>query len=432
MDLHRRVVQFRCVRKLLGRDLTRRTRHQRVSITTRVARSVNYHPQETLSGVAMNEPSSPSPQRPSTTLSFTLLALAVFLLAIFAIVQTAFLNRGRTLEPSPAIVPRGDLAADEKTTIELFQQASSSVVSVQGVDLARDFNLNVMEMPRGSGSGFVWDRDGHIVTNFHVIEGADRFIVSLGDGTTCDAGLVGQGAPDRDIAVLKIDAPAEKLRPLHLGTSSDLQVGQKVFAIGNPFGLDQTLTTGIISSLGRELKTPTGRTVDGVIQTDAAINPGNSGGPLLDSAGRLIGVNTAILSPSGSSAGIGFAIPVDTVRRTVTRLLRDGRIVRGVMGVKLANDQLVKQWGLEGVLILQIMAGGPADRAGLQPTNRDLQGVQLGDLIVKIDDRPIRNTDDYLTALEELTPGAKVKVQVIRGAKTRAQKRIEVEMTLAG
>lgn len=373
------------------------------------------------------------PPRSSTTFSFTLLALAVFLLAIFAIVQVAFLNqRGRSVDGPPAIVPRGDLAADEQATIALFQHASSSVVFIQTVDIARDFNFNVMEMPRGSGSGFVWDREGHIVTNYHVVGDADRFIVNLGDGSTWEAGLVGQGAPDRDLAVLKIDAPVEKLKPLNLGTSHDLQVGQKVFAIGNPFGLDQTLTTGVISALGRELNMPTGRTIDGVIQTDAAINPGNSGGPLLDSAGRLIGVNTALYSPTGSYAGIGFAIPVDTVRRTVTRLLRDGRIVRAAMGVKLANDRFVTQLGLQGVLVLQIQTGGPADRAGLLPTNRDINGIQLGDLIVKIDQREIRNTDDYLTALEEIAPGVKVKIQVLRHPKTPQQQRVEVEMTLAG
>jgi S1-C subfamily serine protease len=231
-----------------------------------------------------------------------------------------------------AITPRGDLAQDEQTTIELFRNASPSVVYITPVTLLRDrFSLNVFEIPKGTGSGFVWDDEGHIITNFHVIEDANTARVTLADQTTWDARLAGTD-PNRDLAILRIKAPRNRLQPIEIGTSTGLQVGQKVFAIGNPFGLDQTLTTGIISALGREIVSGTGRTIRGVIQTDAAINPGNSGGPLLDSAGRLIGVNTAIYSSSGSSAGIGFAVPVDTVNRVVSRLLGRRRGVRSAIG----------------------------------------------------------------------------------------------------
>ncbi|MBM4004207.1 MAG: trypsin-like serine protease [Planctomycetes bacterium] len=371
--------------------------------------------------------------RPPQAAPFTLLSLAVFLLAIFALVQVFILNRRPAANNDQrTVVPRGDLAADEQSTVRLFQEASQSVVFIQTRDIGRDFNFNLTETPRGAGSGFVWDEYGHIVTNYHVIEGGDRFIVNLADGSSWEAVPVGEGAPDRDLAVLKIDAPAEKLKPIALGTSHDLQVGQKVYAIGNPFGLDHTLTTGVISALGRELSSPTRRTIEGVIQTDAAINPGNSGGPLLDSSGRLIGVNTAIYSPTGSSTGIGFAIPVDSVRRTITKLLRDGKIVRPAMGVKLANDRFAQQIGIEGVLILAVLEGGPADRVGLQPTVRNQRGLRLGDVIVKINDRTIRSTDDFLNALEDLEPGNKIRVTVVRNPRLREEQKIETELTLAG
>ncbi len=242
--------------------------------------------------------------------------LAVFFLVALLVWRIAV--RGAvTLEragPRP-IAPRGELAADEKSTIALFRQASPSIVHITAVSVARDlFTLNLLQIPEGTGSGLVWDDTGNIVTNYHVIQNAGAAQVTLADQSTWKARLVGI-APDKDLAVLKIDAPKSRLRPIPIGTSKDLQVGQSAFAIGNPFGLDQTLTTGVVSALGREIESVTRRPIQGVIQTDAAVNPGNSGGPLLDSAGRLIGVNTAIYSPSGASVGIGFAIPVDTVNR---------------------------------------------------------------------------------------------------------------------
>jgi len=212
-----------------------------------------------------------------------------------------------------AITPRGDLAEEEKTTIALFRQASPSVVHITTLAVRQDaFSLDVFQIPQGTGSGFVWDNQGRIVTNFHVIRDADAAQVTLADHSSWKARLVG-AYPDKDLAVLMVDAPKDRLHPIAIGTSHDLQVGQRLFAIGNPFGLDQSLTTGIISALGREIESVNRRAIKDMIQTDAAINPGNSGGPLLDSSGRLIGVNTAIYSPSGASAGIGFAIPVDEV-----------------------------------------------------------------------------------------------------------------------
>jgi S1-C subfamily serine protease len=319
-----------------------------------------------------------------------------------------------------AITPRGDLAADEQATIELFRQSSPSVVYITTAALRRDFfSLNLLESPQGSGSGFIWDQEGHVITNFHVIQDALRgggsAKVTLADQSAWDARLVGV-APDKDLAVLSIDAPKHLLKPLAIGTSNDLLVGQKVFAIGNPFGLDQTLTTGIISALGREITSVNGRTITGVIQTDAAINPGNSGGPLLDSAGRLIGVNTAIYSPSGSSAGIGFAVPVDIVNRVVPQIIRHGRVIRPQLGVHIAEDVVSRRLGLPGVLILQIEPGSGAEAAGLRGTRIDARGRPiLGDTIVGIDADRVEDADDLMNALEKYQTGDTVSVTIVRG-----------------
>ncbi|MEY3295259.1 MAG: hypothetical protein RLZZ451_1307, partial [Pseudomonadota bacterium] len=307
-------------------------------------------------------------------------AAAVAFLALPALVQ------GRTEAQPRAVTPRGPLAADELAHIELFRKASPSVVHITSLGAQRDvFSMNVQQVPRGTGTGFVWDASGHIVTNFHVIQGANGAKVTLADQSTYDATLVG-AFPDRDLAVLKIDAAKDKLPPLALGTSRDLQVGQRVYAIGNPFGLDQTLTIGIVSALNREIESFNNRTIRGVVQTDAAINPGNSGGPLLDSAGRLIGVNTQIASPSGASAGIGFAIPVDEVNRIVPRLIRDGRFVRPALGVTAGPPQLQRALRLpKGVAVVQVGRNSPAARAGLQPFTRGSRGeVVMGDVITAI------------------------------------------------
>ncbi|MBI3924236.1 MAG: trypsin-like peptidase domain-containing protein [Armatimonadetes bacterium] len=316
--------------------------------------------------------------------------------------------------PQP-LVPRGDLAADEQTTIELFNRISPTVVYITTTAVQRDFfTLNLLEIPQGTGSGFVWSDDGSIVTNFHVVQAAHGVQVTLNDHSQWQARVVGV-APDKDLAVLKVDAPREALKAIPLGSSSDLQVGQKVFAVGNPFGLDQTLTTGIISGLGREIESITRRPIQGVIQTDAAINPGNSGGPLLDSAGRLIGVNTAIYSPSGVYAGIGFAVPVDTVRRIVPQLLAHGTVQKPGLGITIAEESVARGYGLEGVLVVQVLPGGPAHAAGIRPTRRDPSGrIALGDLIIALDGQKIEGPDDLFGALDEHQPGDTVTVTVRR------------------
>jgi S1-C subfamily serine protease len=317
-----------------------------------------------------------------------------------------------------AVTPRGDLAEDEKSTIALFKQASPSVVHITTMaTIQRLFHLDILQIPQGTGSGFIWDEKGHIVTNFHVIQEADAAQVTLADQSSWKARLVG-AHPDKDLAVLAINAPSSRLRPIPLGTSRDLQVGQKVFAIGNPFGLDRTLTTGIISALGREIESITQRRIREVIQTDAAINPGNSGGPLLDSAGRLIGVNTAIFSPSGAYAGIGFAIPSDEVGRMVPQIIRHGKVTRPNLGIQVAPDQVAQQFGLKGVLVMGVQPGGPAVKAGLRPTQRDETGrVRLGDVIVAVNREPAHSVDDLLEILEKHRPGTAVEVAFLREGK---------------
>jgi S1-C subfamily serine protease len=321
------------------------------------------------------------------------------------------------------VAPRPELTADERANIDVFRKASPSVVHITTLAAQRDlFSLNVQQVPRGTGTGFVWDERGHIVTNYHVIQGANGARVTLADQTSFDAQLVG-AFPDRDLAVLRIDAPKDKLPPLAIGSSRDLLVGQRVYAIGNPFGLDQTLTIGIVSALGREIESFNNRTIKGVIQTDAAINPGNSGGPLLDSAGRLIGVNTQIASPSGASAGIGFAIPVDEVNRIVPRLIKDGRFVRPALGVSAGSEQLRRALNLpKGVLLIQVGAGSPAARAGLQPFRRGSRGeVVGGDIITAINGEPVADLDDMLAQLERRQPGETVQLTVWRNGQTRQQ-----------
>ena len=338
--------------------------------------------------------------------------------------------RGASLnDPKAAartVTPRGDLMAEEKSTIALFKQASPAVVNITVLGVERDlFSLNQYQIPQGTGSGFVWDTTGNIITNFHVIQNADAAQVTLADQSNWKARVVG-AAPDKDLAVLKIDAPASKLHPIPIGTSKDLQVGQSVFAIGNPFGLDQTLTTGVISALNREIESVTRRPIQGVIQSDAAINPGNSGGPLLDSAGRLIGVNTAIYSPSGTSAGIGFAIPVDTVNRIVPELIRSGKLTRPGLGIQIADEQISQRLGVSGVLVVDVVRGSAAARAGIQPTRRDAQGrVRLGDVITAIDGKKIESPNDLYLALDKYKVGDAISVTSSRDGRT-----VQTKLTL--
>ena len=347
-------------------------------------------------------------------------AAAVFLLAFVFVkqswVDSASLNDPRAV--ARAVSPRGDLASAEKAVIALFRQASPSVLHITAISVQRDlFTLNLYQIPEGTGSGFVWDQSGNIITNFHVIQNADVAQVTLGDQTTWKARRVGV-APDKDIAVLRIDAPTNRLQPIPIGTSKDLQVGQSVFAIGNPFGLDQSLTTGVISALGREIESVTRRPIQGVIQTDAAINPGNSGGPLLDSAGRLIGVNTAIYSPSGVSAGIGFAIPVDTVNRIVSELIRYGKVTRPGIGVQIAEEQIADRLGVKGILIVEVVPGSAAAKAGIRPTRREGSGrVRLGDVITAVDGKKVESANELFILLENYKVGDVVNISLLRDGK---------------
>jgi S1-C subfamily serine protease len=365
---------------------------------------------------------------PLARLILPFLAFLVLIAALVVRFAPSFRGKltDRNYEMEP-VTPRGSLSDLEQSTIELFKKASPSVVYITTLRVQRDaFSLNLQKIPEGTGSGFVIDKEGHIVTNFHVVQSAyrqgtpDSIEVTLADRSTWSAKIVGV-APDRDIAVLHIAAGSDKLRPLPIGTSHDLQVGQNAFAIGDPFGLDQTLTRGIISALGREIESPSGTTIQGVIQTDAAINPGNSGGPLLDSAGRLIGVNTAILNPGAQSGnagfiGIGFAIPVDEVYGVVRELIRHGKVVRPGLGIHIAPDQLAKHNDLPGVLILNVVPDSPAEKAGLRPTRRNQQGrIELGDIIVAIDGQPVKSVNDLSKILGQHKVGDAVKVTVQRG-----------------
>ena len=313
-----------------------------------------------------------------------------------------------------AVVARGDLAQDEKTATEIFKNVSHSVVYISSIELRRDFfSFNIYQIPKGTGSGFVWDKDGRIVTNFHVIEDASRIEVILADNTKWKATLVGV-SQDKDLAVLKISAPAEKLHPIPLGDSRNLLVGQRVFAIGNPFGLDQTMTSGIVSALGREIQSVTGRAIQGVIQTDAAINPGNSGGPLLDSAGRLIGVNTAIYSPSGASAGIGFAVPVEVVNRFVPELIKHGKVMKPGIGIVIAHPSLAERLDIRGVLIINVQKGTSAEAAGLRGTHQRGAEIILGDIIVSINNKPISSYDDLRNEFDKYKIGDVINLGIVR------------------
>ncbi|GJD72088.1 S1C family serine protease [Methylobacterium goesingense] len=351
---------------------------------------------------------------------------ALVLLALY--VAQPYVNGFLYAAQTPrAVTARGDLAPAETATVDLFARASPSVVHVFAQAAAQGRALMGVEgegAEQGNGSqtgtGFIWDAAGHVVTNNHVVAGAAQsggsIAVRLSSGEVVSASVVGT-APSYDLAVLRLGRTGAALRPLALGTSADLKVGQSTYAIGNPFGLDHTLTTGVISALQRRLPTGEGRELSGVIQTDAAINPGNSGGPLLDSAGRLIGVNTAIYSPSGTSAGIGFAIPVDVVNRVVPELIRNGRTRNPGIGIIAGQEATAARLGIDGVVILRVLRGSPAAAAGLRGV--DPQTGEIGDIIVGAGDRPVHRLADLTAAMEAAGLGTSVDLMVERDGRTR-------------
>jgi S1-C subfamily serine protease len=328
----------------------------------------------------------------------------------------------QSLAAPPAKDVDSSLLEDERNTIDIFSRISARVVNVSNLRYARVgfFSFDVTEVPVGSGSGFIWDDNGYIVTNYHVIQEADRLTVSFKNGKSLPAKIVG-AEPRKDIAVLRVKPEGLKgFQPMPLADSSRLQVGQKAVAIGSPFGLDQTLTKGVISALGRSIPGVGGVQIRDMIQTDASINPGNSGGPLLDSRGYLLGMNTMIYSESGSSAGIGFAVPSSTINRIVTQIIRTGRVVQVGIGIEHFDSTINRQLDIEGVIIRSVAAGSAAARAGVRGTHRTATGeIILGDVIVGVEDKRIRNYDDLYNAFETFQVGDTVKLTFIRDGKKR-------------
>jgi len=371
--------------------------------------------------------------------------MRAFWLLIAALIGAVLVWQGRpwlesrgsapAVEATPrAIEARGDLAADEKATIELFERSKGSVVFIITTQLVRPLgSRNLFSVPRGAGSGFVWDVDGHVITNNHVVQGASEAKVQLNDGRDYSARLVGT-SPAHDIAVLRIRVAERPPAGLPIGSSADLKVGQKVFAIGNPFGLDWSLTTGVVSALDRSLPADDGRTIiEHLIQTDAAINPGNSGGPLLDSAGRLIGINTAIYSPSGAYAGVGFAVPVDTVNRVVPQLIAKGKYTRPMLGISTdeqLNQLIARRLGVTGVAVLNVESGSPAEAAGLRAARRGPDGsIVPGDIITAIDGKAVDSVARLINRLDERKVGDSITLTVRRDGKSTELKAVLKEGT---
>jgi S1-C subfamily serine protease len=318
-----------------------------------------------------------------------------------------------------------DLLSVETKTIEIYRKVVPSTVNVSNMKLARTFNYGEIEVPQGAGSGFVWDENGHIVTNFHVVQGGTSFIVTFNnDPKQYKATLVGT-APDKDIAVLKLDEKPLKLVPVSIGTSKDLQVGQYAFAIGSPFGLDYSLSTGVISALGRKIDGIGGVKINDMIQTDAAINMGNSGGPLLNSSSNLIGMNTVIFSTSGSSAGLGFAVPVDTIKMVVPQLIKHGKIIRPGLGIGIVPDSMKQRMiqSSKGIIISYIDEKGGAAEAGLKGMTQDQYGrIYIGDVILSVDGQAVNNLDDIYQVIDKKNIGDLVDVSYRRIGKTFSAK----------
>ena len=388
------------------------------------------------------DPNSPRPARRRTGPFLGSLLAAVLIGAGLGAAVLWFLTpllgrhqAGPALDPNAQpreVAPRTPYDSDEQEAINLFKNSKDCVVNVDTVLLVRRLNQRV-ERQAGTGSGFIWDDAGRVVTNFHVVQEAIANRLSLrvvlADRTAWDARIVGV-APDYDLAVVQIGAPKDKLRKIKVGTSKDLEVGQKVFAIGNPYALSLTMTSGIISALDREIESPSDQPITGVIQVDAPINPGNSGGPLLDKDGRLIGVNTAIKSPSGGNVGIGFAIPVDTVNTVVPELIREGKLYKPDLGLRLVDESRLRRAGFPtGVMIQDVVPNGPAAKAGLQGLRIDPQAdtVEPGDLILAINGEPVKGNQEFARMVGRLKIGAPAKVTVERG-----DKQFDVDVTVRG
>jgi len=324
---------------------------------------------------------------------------------------------------------KAGLQADEQATIKVFEQVSPSVVFIKNAALQWDlFSTASYEIPQGAGSGFIWDKEGHIVTNFHVIYRADKIQVFLTDKNSYPAKVIGV-SPQYDLAVLKIDAPVGLIKPVSVGDSKNLKVGQKAISIGNPFGLDYSLTEGVVSALGRSINSIGGRKIHDVIQTDAAINPGNSGGPLLDSSGEVIGVSTMIFSPSGTSAGVGFAIPINIVKRIVPQLIKFGKVKRAGLGVSLLPDSIREGLNIKGAMILELQKGSAADKAGLKGAKKDRMGrIFYGDIITSIDDKAINNNEDLIDYFDKKKAGDKVSIKFLRSGKEQETKAMLQEL----
>jgi S1-C subfamily serine protease len=380
---------------------------------------------------------------------WSVVLVLLLILVIGALIAGYFLFRGGRNNPNDPdaklreVTPRGDRDALEQERISVFKKSSPGVVNVDTLRIQRSGYAGLTERQQGTGSGFMWDEKGRIVTNFHVVQdtlqvtssgvvsirSTNEIRVTLADRTAWNARLVGV-APDNDLAVLQVDIPNDRIKPLPVGSSSDLEVGQTVYAIGNPFGQSLTFTHGIVSALEREIESVTDRPIKGVIQTDASLNPGNSGGPLLDREGRLIGVNTAITSPSGGNVGLGYAIPVDTVNRVVTEIIKTGRPAKPTIGLTLLRERDVRALDYpNGVMVAEVRPNGPAAKAGLLGFRRDpATGRQLyGDVITHIDGEPIEGVRDYERVMSNAKVQQTIKLKILRGKESR-----EASVTLEG
>ena len=357
-----------------------------------------------------------------------LLLILISLLALFLFLPIIENIWASMQTEQRSVTARGELSLIEKTNIEIFQQSSPSVVYITTLeDTLNLWTRDITRIPRGTGSGFIWDRHGHIITNYHALEGASAVKIRLSDQRTFNATLIG-ASPEHDLAVLRIPVTTHMPKPLSIGTSHDLQVGQITYAIGNPFGLDHTLTTGVVSALNRTLVNNNGSIIEGLIQTDAAINPGNSGGPLLDSAGRLIGINTAMFSLSGTYAGIGFAVPVDTVNRIVPQIIKAGHYQRPKLGITInesLNKEITKELGISGVAVIEVQPDSAAERSGLNGVVIKNNTIISGDVIVGIDQHKVENTKMLLFTLEKYHIGDRVKLKIMRN-----KKEVEIPLVL--